>query len=129
MGVVAGRDRFVIAFSADQTIGSNGDKFIGLGDTSNTHGVAAIPLPWGGELSDLVGRSLEVCSGDGQIVYTVWLQKIGHDAEPTDLRCTIVAGDPLPPTYNGQACKISLAEGWPQKEKSPARRRALNRKV
>ena len=36
-GPVPGFDRYAIALSADQTIGTSANKYIGLGDTSNTH--------------------------------------------------------------------------------------------
>ena len=102
-GPVPGKDRFAIALSADQTIGSNGIKFIGLGDTSNTHGVAAIPLPWGGVITDIVGRSLEVCSGVENIVFEVWKQTLGvGPAVATAIKCTVVDG-----AFNGQGCKMS----------------------
>ncbi len=99
-----GFDRFAIAFSADQTIGSNGDKFIGLGDTSNTHEVAAIPIPWGGYITTIVGRSSEVCTGNGQVVFTVWLEPVGEEPAATELVCTIEPGGPGDPYYGGQGC-------------------------
>ena len=103
-GPVPGFDRYAIALSADQTIGSNGDKFIGLGDTSNTHEVAAIPIPWDGHITTIVGRSSEQCTGDGTVVFTFWLERVGGDPFATDIVCTISAGGP----YEGQGCIASM---------------------
>jgi hypothetical protein len=93
--------------SADQTIGSSGVKFIGLGDTSNTHGVAAIPIPWDGYVTTIVGRSLEICDSGENIVFEIYLQSIGQAEEATGIFCTIDGDDA---TWNGQGCINTLPE-------------------
>jgi len=100
-GPVPGYDRFAIALSADQTIGSTAEKYIGLGDTSGSHGVAAIPIPWDGYITTLVGRSLEVCEDSETLYFQVWLEHLGDNAEPggTLLDCTVIAG-----VWSGQGC-------------------------
>ena len=105
-GPAPGRDRFVIAFSSDQNLGSSGDKFIGLGNNSGSHGDVGVPLPYGGDITRLVGRSTDVCEGSENIVFTVYKRSITDTtlAQPTSIACTIVAG-----TLSGKACIFNTA--------------------
>ncbi len=105
---------FAIAMSADQTIGTTANKFIGLGDTSGSHGVAAIPIPWDGFISTLVGRSLEVCEDVETIQFEIWIEHLGEGEEPhaTGILCAVRGVGAVSTDYEGQGC-VAPASVYP----------------
>ena len=99
----------MLAVSSDQTIGTAGIKFIGLGDTAEAHDDVAIPLPYGGSITDIVARTEAAFSGDfDKIRFEVWLQRTTVGSAPffTGLFCEVIST-----TFNGMGCTTTVAPG------------------
>jgi hypothetical protein len=105
-GVVPGRDRVAFPFSSDQTLGSNEDAFIGQGNSANDHPAVAVPTPWDGVITNLVGRSVAICDEGETMVFTVYKQSVGEGELPTDTEITCTINDPVVAAFNGQACQM-----------------------
>ena len=101
-------DRVNLAFSSDQTVGSAGIKFIGLGDTSNEHEVAALPLAYSGYVTNLVVRtSAAFLADDEKIRFEVWLEKNDGSAPYfSGVFCEITKD-----TYLGKGCSVRIDPG------------------
>ncbi len=96
----------MLAVSSDQTIGAAGIKFIGLGDTAGAHDDVAIPLPYGGSITDIVARTeaafLDVTQ---KIRFEVWMQRTdGTVPFFTGLFCEVILS-----TFNGMGCITTVA--------------------
>ena len=97
----------MLAVSSDQTIGTSGIKFIGLGDNAGAHDEVAIPLPYGGSITDIVARTEATFVGATKIRFEVWLQTTdGSAALPTGLFCEVTVA-----TFGGNGCIMTAAPG------------------
>jgi hypothetical protein len=103
-----GLDRILLAVSSDQTIGTAGIKFIGLGDTAGFHDDVAIPLPYGGSITDIVARTEAAFLSDtNKIRFEVWVQNTeGDPPEFTGLYCEVTQA-----TFNGKGCIATRIPG------------------
>ena len=101
-------DRVNLPFSSDQTIGSGGIKFIGLGDTSGSHAVTALPLAYSGYVTNLVVRtSAAFLDDEDKIRFEVWLEKTDGSAPYfSGLFCEITKT-----SFNGKGCKVRTEPG------------------
>ncbi len=93
-----GVDRVFIAFSSDQSIGAGKSEYNGLGNTGGDHEDVAIPLPYGGSITDIVGRTDTAFEGNEGIRFEVWIQ--GTDDSATNNKT---------PQFTGLFCEVTEA--------------------